>query len=62
MEYFTLRNGAKMPAIGCGTVTFGREGGKLENPIKEISALLIRLLKLDTVFLIRPLHTATKKA
>ena len=33
MEYFTLHNGTKMPAIGCGTVTFGREGGKLENPI-----------------------------
>lgn len=40
MEYFTLRNGMKMPAIGCGTVTFGREGAKLENPINgDFSAI-----------------------
>lgn len=40
MEYFTLRNGAKIPAIGCGTVTFGREGAKLENPINgDFSAI-----------------------
>ncbi len=29
MEYFELRNGTRIPAIGCGTVTFGREGGKI---------------------------------
>lgn len=40
MEYFTLRNGAKIPAVGCGTVTFGREGAKLENPINgDFSAI-----------------------
>jgi len=40
MEYFTLRNGIKMPAVGCGTVTFGREGAKLENPINgDFSAI-----------------------
>ena len=40
MEYFTLRNGMKMPAVGCGTVTFGREGAKLENPINgDFSAI-----------------------
>lgn len=33
MEYFKLRNGMEIPAVGCGTVNFGREGGKLENAL-----------------------------
>lgn len=35
MEVFKLRNGQNMPAIGCGTVNFGREGGKYENPLTD---------------------------
>lgn len=35
MEFFTLYNGVKMPAIGCGTVNYGREGRKLENPLNN---------------------------
>ena len=44
MEYFTLRNGMKMPAIGCGTVTFGREGAKLEKELAD--RLSIPVLKI----------------
>lgn len=35
MEVFKLRNGQNMPAVGCGTVNFGREGGKYENPLTD---------------------------
>ncbi len=33
MEYFKLRNGCSMPAIGCGTVKFGRVDGDLAKPL-----------------------------
>ncbi len=35
MEYFTLYSGNRIPAIGCGTVVFGREDRKLENPLNN---------------------------
>lgn len=33
MEYFKLRNGCLMPAIGCGTVNFGRDTSDLSLPL-----------------------------
>lgn len=33
MEYFTLANGSKIPAIGCGTVNYGREDRDLSKPL-----------------------------
>lgn len=33
MEYFKLRNGGVMPAIGCGTVKYGRVDGDLSKPL-----------------------------
>lgn len=40
MEYFTLRTGARMPAIGCGTVTFGRANDDLAGELTgDFSAL-----------------------
>ncbi len=31
MEYFTLINGVRMPALGCGTNSFGRSDGKWQS-------------------------------
>ena len=32
MEYFQLNNGVRVPAVGSGTNTFGRDNGDLKSP------------------------------
>lgn len=44
MEYITLNNGVKMPIVGTGTNTYGKENkdynGELTNEIPELKSAL----------------------
>lgn len=52
MEYITLNNGLKMPIVGTGTNTYGKENndytGELKNDIPElVSALELGYRSID---------------